>query len=176
MNKFICFLLVVSMCSFARADIKCDICDLAVTAAENYLESNKTQAQIQLVLDNLCAKTPFASECTGLVNQYLPQIINLLEQKETPQTICQQLHFCTSNLEFESEFCESVEELHAFLNTTKVDENNVSKFLNSPCERVNSTNKTACHKAMLEVAHLLFGGLHDFEVRHHICEHGITLL
>ena len=176
MNKVFCFLFFASMCVFVNADIKCDICDLAVTAAENYLESNHTQTQIQQVLDNICAKTPFSGECTALVNQYLPQIINLLEQKEPPQTICEQLKFCSNNIEYESQFCELVDELHNYLNTTNPEQNSISKFINSPCDRINDIHKVLCKKTMLEVGHLLFGGIHDFEVRHHICHEGITLL
>ncbi len=82
--------------NFTTASIKCDTCELSITAVENYLQNNHTVTELEQVLDNLCDKTPFSKDCSELVNEYLPSIINLLEQKESPSEICTQIHLCNS--------------------------------------------------------------------------------
>ena len=77
--------------------LKCDLCHLGVSYIENYLQNNHTETELENVLDNLCYKTPDSNLCIALVNNYLPQIIELVEQKETPQEICSQLSLCDTH-------------------------------------------------------------------------------
>jgi hypothetical protein len=78
----------------ASEGLKCDLCHLGISYVENYLQNNHTETELESVLDNLCYKTPDSTLCIGLVNNYLPQIIELIEQKETPAEICSQLSLC----------------------------------------------------------------------------------
>ena len=78
--------------------LKCDLCHLGISYVENYMQNNHTETELENVLDNLCYKTPDSSLCIALVNNYLPQIINLIEQKETPQEICSQLSLCDTHI------------------------------------------------------------------------------
>ena len=78
--------------------LKCDLCHLGVSYIEKYLQNNNTQTELENVLDNLCYKTPDSNLCIALVNNYLPQIIQLIEEKETPQEICSQLSICDTFL------------------------------------------------------------------------------
>ncbi len=78
--------------------LKCDLCHLGVSYIENYLQNNHTETELEDVLDNLCYKTPDSNLCIALVNNYLPQIIELVEQKETPQEICSQLSICDTHI------------------------------------------------------------------------------
>ena len=78
--------------------LKCDLCHLGVSYIENYLQNNHTETELENVLDNLCYKTPDSNLCIALVNNYLQQIINLIEQKETPQEICSILNICDSHV------------------------------------------------------------------------------
>jgi hypothetical protein len=87
----------ITATNVTTANIKCDTCELSITALENYLQNNHTITELEQVLDNLCDKTPFSHDCSELVNEYLPSIINLLEQKESPSEICAQIHLCNSS-------------------------------------------------------------------------------
>jgi len=78
--------------------LKCDLCHLGISYIENYIQNNHTETDLENVLDNLCYKTPDSNLCIALVNNYLPQIIELIEQKETPQEICSQLNICDSHI------------------------------------------------------------------------------
>ena len=182
MNKLFCFYFVTIFYIFSipvnTQGIKCDICDLAVTAVENYLESNKTESQLQLMLDNVCTKTPFSSDCQGLINQYLPKIIDLLEKQESPQVICEQLHFCSSNIEYKSYFCELISELRTFISSKYSHNNNVYKFILSSCDNKKLINKERilCHNSMNEFAKIIFDGINNFQINHHTCDQNTTLL
>jgi hypothetical protein len=77
--------------------LKCDLCHLGISYVENYLQNNHTETELENVLDNLCYKTPDSNLCIALVNNYLPQIIELVEQKETPAEICSQLSLCDTH-------------------------------------------------------------------------------
>jgi hypothetical protein len=77
-------------------NLKCDTCKLSINLVENYLQNNHTLTELEQILDNLCDKTPISNECTQLVNEYLPSIINLIEKEETPDEICSQINFCNS--------------------------------------------------------------------------------
>jgi hypothetical protein len=102
--KYLLFLLFVfsfysvnlssSVNNITSKALKCDFCHLGVSYIENYLQNNHTEIELQNILDNLCYKTPNSNLCIGLVNNYLPQIIELVEQKETPEEICSQFSIC----------------------------------------------------------------------------------
>jgi hypothetical protein len=78
--------------------LKCDLCHLGISYIENYLQNNHTETELEDILDNLCYKTPDSNLCIALVNNYLPQIIELVEEKETPQEICSRLNICDSHV------------------------------------------------------------------------------
>jgi len=86
------------MTNITSEGLKCDLCHLGVSYIENYIQNNHTETELENILDNLCYKTPDSHLCIALVNNYLPQIIDLIEQKETPQEICYNLSFCDSHL------------------------------------------------------------------------------
>lgn len=73
----------------------CDLCQFLVKEAESFLQSNKTESEIQSELDSVCQHFSFYRTCQTMVDSYLPQVIQLLEQKETPQTVCQQIGICS---------------------------------------------------------------------------------
>jgi hypothetical protein len=78
--------------------LKCDLCHLGVSYIDNYLQNNHTETELENILDTLCYKIPDSSLCIGLVNNYLPQIIELIEKKNTPQEICNQLSLCDTHV------------------------------------------------------------------------------
>ena len=91
-------------------------------AIEDYLDSNHTIAELEQSLDAICSKTPLSTLCTNLVNSYLPQIITYLEQKESPQTICNQLGFCSTkpSIHYKYDFCNSLFRLYTNLHQNKM--------------------------------------------------------
>ncbi len=80
--------------TFNSTGTECDICQFVAQEAESLVLNNKTLTQIETDLDSLCQKTKYDTLCESVVNEYLPKIIEFLEEKETPQQICQQLSIC----------------------------------------------------------------------------------
>ncbi len=76
---------------------ECQICQLLVGFAENFIKSDDTQQMILEKLEALCNKTPFASVCNSFVRAYLPKLIEELLNKETPIVACTQLGVCKAS-------------------------------------------------------------------------------
>jgi len=74
----------------------CQICELIVTYVEQLVAQNNTISEIEQKIDALCAliPSPGSGICQTLVNGYLPQIINWVIKKESPQTVCSQVKAC----------------------------------------------------------------------------------
>jgi len=74
---------------------QCAICEFLAKEAEAQVANNKTEAQIIASLEAVCSKLgAVKAECKTVVDQYGPQIIQLLVQKEDPQTVCTQIGLC----------------------------------------------------------------------------------
>ena len=145
-------------------DIRCDVCDLSVIAIEDYLDSNHTLTELEQSLDSLCSKTPLSTTCTNLVNSYLPQIIAYLKQKENPQTICNQLGFCSTvpSIHYKYDFCNSLFRLY-----TNIRQNKMNYFSND-CTSYN------CTKTALTISKHVYSYLHTFVMKYNVCN-GIIL-
>jgi len=76
----------------------CTICQTVVHYVEAYLEQNSTIAEIEQQLDQVCALTPFKSQCDTLVKNELPKIIHYIEGKATPKEICTRVGVCAQTL------------------------------------------------------------------------------
>jgi len=78
----------------------CQVCQLVVATAENFLEENSTEQEVEDVLETVCnnsivKRMGYSEQCDALVEAYLPELIQLLVQKETPQVACAQLKLCS---------------------------------------------------------------------------------
>jgi saposin len=80
-----------------KAQGECDICQTVVQLIEGWVENNATVSQIEQYLDGICNLIPsYGAICQAIVNQGIPEIIQFIEQNETPQQICTQLGLCSS--------------------------------------------------------------------------------
>jgi len=79
--------------------VACTICQELVRAVDDYLDDGKTQEEIIAELDILCNKLPatYATLCSSLVAQYLPVIINWLEQEMEIIDICTKIGLCKNS-------------------------------------------------------------------------------
>jgi hypothetical protein len=149
---------------YGSGGMRCDVCDLSVIAIEDYLDSNHTLTELEQSLDLLCSKTPLSTTCTNLVNSYLPQIIAYLKQKENPQTICNQLGFCSTvpSIHYKYDFCNSLFRLY-----TNIHQNKMNYFSND-CTSYN------CTKTALTISKHVYSYLHTFVMKYNVCN-GIIL-
>ena len=145
--------------SYGSGGVRCDVCDLSVIAIEDYLDSNHTLTELEQSLDSLCSKTPLSTICTNLVISYLPQIVAYLEQKENPQTICNQLGFCSTipSIHYKYDFCKSLLRLY-----TNIRQNKMNYFSND-CTSYN------CTKTVLTISNHVYSYLYTFVMKYHVC-------
>jgi saposin len=77
----------------------CGLCEAVVGFAESYVQQNQTEAKIASELGKLCKIAgPYQQACDNLIATYLPQIIQYIEQAETPQQVCAKIKLCSSTV------------------------------------------------------------------------------
>jgi len=94
---FVCFAFLAFGSVSVKAQGECYICQTVIQLIEGWVESNATVSQIEQYLDGICNLIPsYGAICTAIVNQGLPEILQYIEQNESPQQICTQLGLCSS--------------------------------------------------------------------------------
>jgi len=64
------------------------------------LNNTGNDQEIEQYLETVCQFFgSYSTQCTQLIQQYLPQVINYLEQGYTPAQVCQMIGFCSSTKE-----------------------------------------------------------------------------
>jgi saposin len=79
---------------------ECAICEFVLKEVDSLLGANATEAEVLTALAKVCSILPksIQGECVNLINQYGPQIYQLLINKVDPQQICTAIGLCTSEL------------------------------------------------------------------------------
>eukprot|EP01098_Paradermamoeba_levis_P014518 TRINITY_DN695_c0_g1_i1.p1 TRINITY_DN695_c0_g1~~TRINITY_DN695_c0_g1_i1.p1 ORF type:complete len:412 (-),score=169.66 TRINITY_DN695_c0_g1_i1:99-1271(-) len=79
---------------------KCSICHFLVGVGESWIESNSTEQDIFKVLDTACDIIPgaYSAVCKKVIEQYGPQLVKALLNRENPDTLCKQIRLCTATL------------------------------------------------------------------------------
>jgi len=90
--------LAFSCTFFAPAQAQnCAVCETVITLVESWVESNATEQEIVQYLNTICSLFPqYQQVCDQIADQGVAQVIQWLEQNETPSQVCTQLGFCTS--------------------------------------------------------------------------------
>eukprot|EP01092_Planopodium_desertum_P012668 TRINITY_DN599_c0_g1_i2.p1 TRINITY_DN599_c0_g1~~TRINITY_DN599_c0_g1_i2.p1 ORF type:complete len:101 (+),score=20.04 TRINITY_DN599_c0_g1_i2:75-377(+) len=90
-----CVALFATVNTVGAQSVECTICEYITQYAEQYISSSSTEAEVEALLDEACNLLgPLSSECSALVNTYLPELVQLLIQDEPPQVICEQVNLC----------------------------------------------------------------------------------
>jgi len=81
-----------------KASAKCILCEFIASKLDQMLAKNATQQEIKDALDKVCSYLPssISSECEQFVNEYAPEILQILAQELNPNMICTSLGLCTS--------------------------------------------------------------------------------
>jgi len=75
----------------------CGECQEIVSTIESYVASNYSESVIATYLEIVCTLVPqFTQICDQYITQYLPMIIEAIENEETPTQICTTLGVCSS--------------------------------------------------------------------------------
>ncbi|KAJ6236840.1 saposin-related [Anaeramoeba flamelloides] len=81
--------------------IECTVCEAIMSFVEKWLAEEKTLEEIEELLEKVCPLLPssFESLCDSIIEQYVPQIIQFLEQEEPPAKICGLIRLCSAEEE-----------------------------------------------------------------------------
>ena len=76
----------------------CTVCTTIVQAIEKAMVSTKVESEIIALVEKLCAKipAPYSTLCDSLVEQYVPKIMEWLEQGLEHLEICQKIGLCSA--------------------------------------------------------------------------------
>jgi len=92
----------LGLCNSTRkstpADAPCFGCETVISSMESWVEDNATDSEIVSSLDALCTLVPsFQAQCDAIVSEGVTEVVTYIEKNETPEQVCQQIGFCTSN-------------------------------------------------------------------------------
>jgi len=75
----------------------CPICEMVVTYVEQLVAQNNTIAEIVAKVEEVCnlLPSPGSSFCDSLAQQYVPQLVQWILNKENPQNFCTSIGFCS---------------------------------------------------------------------------------
>jgi len=74
----------------------CAICEYVIQTADQMLEDNKTEKEIEVSLDKVCYLMPSSVKdiCVQMVKEYTDRIIHLLVNDYPPEQVCTELSLC----------------------------------------------------------------------------------
>jgi saposin len=80
----------------ANEDILCPACMLIVGLVEQQVKTNHTVEDVKKALDKVCNKLPhpFSDACNGIIEEYTPQIIDMIVKKLDPSAVCTAIKLC----------------------------------------------------------------------------------
>lgn len=79
--------------------VACTICHSIVQYVESLISSGTVESEIEQLVDLLCDQfpSPYSTVCESMVANYLPQIIELINQKVDALNICAKIKLCDSS-------------------------------------------------------------------------------
>eukprot|EP00118_Oscarella_pearsei_P024781 m.306788 g.306788 ORF g.306788 m.306788 type:complete len:206 (+) comp41585_c0_seq1:103-720(+) len=155
--KFLIVLAAIAAVSLARPAkidapenaITCEVCKMAMEYVEKFV-SNETE--VENAMEKVCDYLPtsFQSQCKSLVDQYLPEILDILKSAN-PDEVCSLIHLCTSSALAPLNKVEG----NSFCSICELVMGEVQKLLND------SSVQTAIEAALEKVCSLLPASLKD---------------
>ena len=105
---------VINVNDATQGSVECLLCNYVVDKVEHFIANNKTVTEMETILDKDCELFgKYSGVCQQYVNEYLPEIITMFEDKYSPEEICEEIHLCINvdnmmlNLEVEQvDYCE----------------------------------------------------------------------
>ncbi|KAN0032187.1 hypothetical protein ACTFIV_006064 [Dictyostelium citrinum] len=82
-----------------KSTTECDICQAFVSKLESYLSTNKSEEEIMEELENACDYMKgFEQQCKQMVQDYVPELIEIMSTTEDPDKVCSQISLCPTDL------------------------------------------------------------------------------
>ncbi|KAK5584577.1 hypothetical protein RB653_006190 [Dictyostelium firmibasis] len=79
--------------------VECTICTFAVQEIEGFIANNSTENEIVTKLDDECSKFGgLSTTCQSIIKEYVPEFIQLLNNKQNPNQVCDEVKLCTNSV------------------------------------------------------------------------------
>ncbi|KAM9976509.1 hypothetical protein ACTFIR_010350 [Dictyostelium discoideum] len=145
----------------------CEICTFISGYAENFLEQNKTLEDIIKVVDDFCKilTDAYKTNCVAMASNYIPAIVKMLENDNTPGQVCQKLDLCpaptpaptstpsTIKIDVNINKCEICEAVIGFAEKylgSALDSQTVKTFLQNECDKLPGVVGDVCNEVVNE--------------------------
>ncbi|KAN0050104.1 hypothetical protein ACTA71_003205 [Dictyostelium dimigraforme] len=87
---------------------ECEICQAFVGKLESYLSTNKSEEEIMDELENACSYMKnFEQQCKQMVQDYVPELIQMMATSEDPDKVCSQISLCSNNISEKKDITET---------------------------------------------------------------------
>ncbi|KAJ3425619.1 hypothetical protein M0812_28064 [Anaeramoeba flamelloides] len=160
---------LIGLCSAEEEEqanpIYCTVCEAVMSFVEKWLAEGKTEQEIEKLLENVCTLIPeyLTNICDSVIEQYIPLIIESLEQDFPPAEICGLIGLCSAEEEepqgIECTICEYVVGfVEKWLAEDKT-ENEIEKGLEKICKLLPKTYKSVCENIVDQYLPLIIGYL-----------------
>lgn len=131
-------------------DLECTVCTFLVGQVEQMVLSNKTVAEIESTLSELCDHLTgsWQSTCQTIIESDIPLIIGYLEDKLSPSVICEKIGLCASSVDVAADgqcsLCSFlVGEVETLL-TNGVVEEKIETVLDDMCTHLSGSMSSMC--------------------------------
>lgn len=132
--------------------MECSLCTLIVSEVEKIVGENKTEANIEKALDQVCDILPSAlsGPCETLVNRYTPALIALIAQDFPADVVCSKIGLCKDSEEphpvggFECAACEYIANVVEQFMGNNHTESEIVEFVDKLCSFLPSALKGEC--------------------------------
>ncbi|KAN0014790.1 hypothetical protein ACTFIU_001108 [Dictyostelium citrinum] len=145
----------------------CEICTFITGYADSFLEENKTLEDIIKVVDDFCKIIPAAykTDCVAMAANYIPAIVKMLENDNTPAQVCQKLNLCPAptsqpqlpppsaitNVDIDKcEICETIIGFAEKYLGSALDSQTVKTFLLNECDKLPGVVGDVCNEVVNE--------------------------
>lgn len=90
------FCSLLGLCVAENDGIYCVVCDTIISYVEKWIAEDKTDQEIEAMLEDVCALLPadYETVCDSEIKNYTPLIIEYIEQELPPDTICALVGLC----------------------------------------------------------------------------------
>lgn len=146
----------ISLCeaskkSRAADPVLCDLCTELVKKIEDIIDDTQVEADVEKLAKEYCDKLQsiYATLCETLVSQYVPQIMQWLDQGIEHLEICQKLHVCSSSSykvkdTILCDLCtDLIAKIEEIIKDTKLEED-VEKLAKEYCDKLGTMYSALC--------------------------------
>eukprot|EP01027_Heterolobosea_sp_BB2_P002773 GEZU01004166.1.p1 GENE.GEZU01004166.1~~GEZU01004166.1.p1 ORF type:complete len:483 (+),score=187.36 GEZU01004166.1:713-2161(+) len=165
----------------SSSGLKCAICEYIMAYAENLLQQNTTEQELEKFFDKICLALPatFQDACVAIIADYEPMLIQLLLNGEQPSKVCAEIKLCDQTVPAapvttvqSGALCPICEYLVSFIESyvgNQATEEKVAQALDKVCSVIPKSYQSACEAIVNNYAPVLISAILNKETPSVVC-------